>query len=415
MCYTLYKKNTYPPNPETGVMTTKIGIGFSQKSDVYEAALEAATQARTSIMHPAVDLVTVFSTIHYDPRKFLPVIEHTLDNPKIIGSSTAGIILSDRIETRGIALSAISSDEIRFGIGSVNNVNAIDIRHAGITLARQAIHDFGQSRRQLFFFFADGLIPNNSLLLKGLQEVFGTGFPILGAGSSDDFHFRKTYQFFGKTIMSHAATGCLVGGTQIVSLGSKHGWRPLGKPRTIDTVASGHIIKRIDGKRAFNLYEDYFAQEAIKMQSATLGQLAILYPLGIYIEEEAEYILRNVVTVLEDGSLVCQDEVPEGAEVHIMIGNKDSCKQAAIEAAEEVKKNLYGKEPHLILIFESMARLKLLGRAAIQEIQLIKEILGKATPAIGMYAHGEISPFQSLVNIQKTHLQNQSIVIVALA
>ena len=52
-----------------------------------------------------------------------------------------------------------------------------------------------------------------------------------------------------------------------------------------------------------------------------------------------------------------------------MIGNKDFCKHAAIKAAEEAKKNLLGKKPILAVIFESMARLKLLGRAAGDEIR----------------------------------------------
>jgi len=39
-----------------------------------------------------------------------------------------------------------------------------------------------------------------------------------------------------------------------------------------------------------------------------------------------------------------------------MIGNKESCKQAAFRAAEEAKENLLNKVPKLVVIFESMAK-----------------------------------------------------------
>ena len=42
-------------------------------------------------------------------------------------------------------------------------------------------------------------------------------------------------------------------------------------------------------------------------------------------EEANQYLLRNIIDILEDGSIVCQEGVPEGAEVHLMISNKDSC------------------------------------------------------------------------------------------
>ena len=214
--------------------------------------------------------------------------------------------------------------------------------------------------------------------------------------------------------MTNAAVGYLLGGHMTLVLGTKHGWRALGKPRTI-TSAEQNIIKTIDGKPAFKIYQEYFGEKATFLKERNLGQLSILYPLGMYLEEENEYLLRSVVNILDDGSLVCQDAVPEKTEVHVMIGNREWCKQAAQEAAEEVKRNLFGQTPDLVIIFESLARHKLLGRSAFEEIAAIKKVLGESTPMIGMYSHGELAPFQSLANIRKTYLQNESIIILAIS
>ncbi len=188
----------------------------------------------------------------------------------------------------------------------------------------------------------------------------------------------------------------------------------MGKPRIIDK-AEGNVIKIISGKKASSLYEEYFGDEVKDLHSNQFDQMSILYPLGIFVEGSNEYLLRNAVDIKPDGSIVCQGDVPEGAEVHIMIGNKESCKQAAMDAAEDAKKGLLGKKPKLIIIFESMARLKLLGRMAFEEIENIRHVFGASVPIIGMYANGEISPFQTVEKFKKPYLLNESIVVLAIS
>lgn len=394
-------------------MATFIGIGFSQNPDTFLALREASAQARRQINQPPCDLVLVFNTIHYNSSEVHSSLKEIWEETPVIGSSTAGIILRGSIASRGVAILAIRSDEIKFGTGSVSDVTSPETRQAGNLLARNTIASLGNHPRKALLFFTDGLLKNSAPIIKGMQEVLGTFFPMVGAGSSDDFHFKKTFQYGPTEVMTSGAAGLLIGGQINLSIGSQHGWKPLGRPRIINQT-DGHIIKTIDGKKASSLYEEYFGKAMEDLRAKHLGQMAILYPLGIYLPEDNEYLLRNAIDILDDGSIVCQGEVPEGSEVHIMLGNKESCKQAARHAALEVKESLKGKEPQVVLIFESLARNKLLGRGAFQEIELIKEILGHKTPLLGMYSYGEIAPFNSLQHIKKTHLQNASIVILAI-
>ena len=395
-------------------MATHIGIGFSQKIDTEGAAHEATLQSKNSLNSDKIDIALVISTIHYDPHLAVPAIYSLLDGQKIVGCSTAGIILSSSIETRGIAVLTISSDDILFGIGSVERLDQQDTQRAGNLLARNTLADFGRHSRQAFVLFVDGRLENNSVLLKGIQEILGNVFPILGAGSCDNFHFADTFQIFQDNVLTNAAVGLLIGGHANVGIGCHHGWRPLGKPRIVDH-AEGNVIRTINGKAASSLYQEYFGDEVENLSSGRFGQMSILYPLGVFVEGSHEYLLRNTVSIREDGSIVCQGDVPQGAEVHIMIGNKDFCKHAAIRAAEEAKKNLLGKEPSLILILESMARLKLLGRMAFEEIRNVSEIFGEDVPLIGMYANGEFSPFQTIEKFKIPYLLNESIVILAIS
>ncbi len=84
-----------------------------------------------------------------------------------------------------------------------------------------------------------------------------------------------------------------------------------------------------------------------------------------------------------------------------------------MQAAEQVREGLGGRQAKLLMVIESLARYKLLGRRAFLEVQAVKDILGYTTPLIGMYSFGEIGPFGSLKNIRNTHVQNESILILA--
>lgn len=395
-------------------MYTYIGIGFSQDIDPEKAAREAANQAKIKLNESKIDFALVLSTVHYNPHRTLPIINKILGSEKVIGSSTAAIILNDSVKTRGMAILTISSDSIKFGVGAVRNIHMTDLHLAGTSLARSCMADFGQHNRQAFLLFVDTHLENNSLLLKGIQETAGDVFPLIGAGSSDDFHFSDTFQFYQNNVLENSATGVIIGGHVNVGIATRHGWKPLGKPRLVDQ-STGNILHTIDGQQASHIYQEYFGAQAAKAQSSPLGAMSILYPLGIRVEGNNEYLLRNAIDILKDGSIVCQGDVPASSEIHIMIGNKESCKMATHQAALEAKDSLIGKEAKLVIVLASMARLKLLGREAFQEIEKIQDVFGAQTPLIGMYTHGEISPFQSNERFKTTHVQNDSMVILAIS
>ena len=190
-------------------MSTSIGIGFSQNPSPALAAREAATRAKLQTQQPTVDLALIFHTLHYQPSEVLGSVQEILGEAKIIGCTTAGIILSELIEMRGVAVLVVKSDDIHFGVGCVPEMGSQDLRQVGGLLARKAIADLGPVPRQGFVFFTDGLLKNNALIIKGLQEVLGTVFSIVGAGSCDDFHFQKTYQYCQDRIMTDGACGLL--------------------------------------------------------------------------------------------------------------------------------------------------------------------------------------------------------------
>jgi hypothetical protein len=394
-------------------LSTNIGIGFSQTLDPQEAAVEACAQAKNNLRVSDVDLVMLLTSTHYARQEVLDVVSKLTKPRHLIGCSTGSIILADRTSPRGIAVLALNSSEIPCSTGLVTDISSTDFRQSGFELARKASQDLKISQRQALLVLSDNIYQNNTQFIHGAQEALGFGFPILGAVSSDNFKFKTTYQFSEGKVVTNAAVGLLMGGAFTIALGNKHGFIPLGKPRTITNV-NNNIIRTIDKQPAVRIYENYMGEGAFGARKDIAHSPAMLYPLGIYISQENQYLLRNPIDILDDGSIVCQGDVSEGAEVHLMISNKDSCRQAAIDAAESVKAGLSGKQAKLILIFVSMAHHKILGRSLFMEIQAIKEVLGFTTLMFGMGSYGELAPFGSLDNIKNTHLHNGGVLIIAI-
>lgn len=396
-------------------MPTQVGIGFSQQTNTPLATQEALQEALKQLNDNQPSFAMIVNTAHYAPQEILKITQKIIPNTCLIGCSTAGIILPNCVVDRGIGIFALSTDELKIETGYVTHLPMQNMLSAGTTFGNNIAPRFGLQQRKLFLFLMDGLLHDTEGLCQGLKHQLGNILPIVGAKSCDSFRFQETWQYDQDKVFSQGAVGALFNGYSKTALSCKHGWRPLGKPRNIDEM-EGRVLKSIDGQPALNLYKEFFPEDFASLKDSGLNQLKIRYPLGIKIPGKNKgYLLRNITHALDDGSLVCQDNLIAKAPVHIMIGNTDACLEAAEEAAQDIKEQLSGQKPKFILIMDSLLRYKILGRSAYQEIRMIKNILGIDVPVFGMYANGEISSTQVKDHLTKTFLQNGSIAIAAIA
>jgi hypothetical protein len=395
---------------------TFIGIGFSKTKDPFTASKEAALSAKLQTKQERIDLLLVFTSINYSNEEIIRgIMEATPPSlPPLVGCSSGGLILSRGVQKEGVLVLAITSDEIKFGLGFCEEINPTQERLSGSEVARNTVKNFGSHKRHLFMLISDGLIKNGSEVIRGVQEAVGKSFPFIGGTSSDDLTFSKTYQYFHNRILTNSVVGVLWGGEMNFGLGIKHGWKPLGKPHTA-TDTEGNIIKKIDDQPAIKIYEDYFGKETQDLLSNKLARMTILYPIGIYVAGEKEYLLRNTLGVNAEGHLICQGEVPVDSEIRLMIGSKESCLAATREAAMEAMAGLSDRTPLLLLIFDSISRRKLLGRDMDKEIEIIREVFGEKVPMAGFYTFGEEAPLKSLDYEGQSYFHNETIAILAIA
>ena len=392
-------------------MSTFVGIGISDKKDPFLAASEAAKAALYQIHHKEITLAILFSTIHFSDQRLLDGISYTLGNVKLIGCSGAALISSSGITKYGVGIMLISSDKIKFSMASASDINTKGARLAGEQFAHEALKNLKTPQRDLAIIFPDGLVENSSDLLRGIKDVLGLSFPIFGASSADNLRFYKTFQYLNDTLLTNSLVGLLVSGENLFGIGLRHGWKPLGRPHTI-TEVKGNVIKKIEGKPAMAIYEEYFGKSSEAIRQSLL-RLSIYYPLGLYVPGETEYLLRNALRCDEDGGLVCQGDAAEGQEVRLMMGTKEGALDAAVGAAQEAKDALKDKAIKGALIFESVSRNKLLGRLTEKELSRIKEVLGDV-PLLGICTYGEQAPLKSLEHYGETYFHNETLAVLAI-
>ncbi|MCM8763235.1 MAG: FIST C-terminal domain-containing protein [Candidatus Omnitrophica bacterium] len=404
-------------------MSLWVGVGTSTNKEPALAAAEALEKARSKIPQTKrINLVMVFATIGLSTLSFLKTLTQRMPQVPLVGCSTAAIISHLGIYLHGAIVILFSFQDITWNTAHINNIRLLTPLISGEELGNRLIYGYiGKHHRQLGILISDGLNEGCSMLLKGLQEKLGLSFPIVGAAASDNFNFLRTYLYYNNEIFSDGAMGILLGGNLRFGLGVRHGWKPLGRMHRV-TAADGNTVKFIDGKPAVDVYRDYFAKDISELKK-DLKIISLFYPLGIYLSGEKEYLLRNIRAIKDDGSLVCQGDIPEDSEVRLMIGTKESCLAATREAAEEAKTTLKSmsspqeKEDlplKLVLVFDSLSRYRLLGKDARLELEIIQETLGADIPLAGLYTFGEQMPLKAVNYFGRTHFHNQTISILSI-
>ena len=389
-----------------------IGIGFSDYKDPIQAINDAITQAIVGLGSLNASLAFIFTTTEFANPIVLSTANNLLGDIPVLGCSSLGLITNQGIFKHGLAVLLINlSSQIFFNTALIKNINRNDPTANGKELGEKLLYGCKNVHRSLSIIFLDGLIAEATSIINGVQERLGKSFPLIGASASDNLTFKKTYQYFNKELCSESCCGILFGGKFNFGVGIKHGWNPLGKMRCV-TKSSGNIIKEIDNKPAVKLYEDYLAKNTLELFKE-LQRISIFYPIGVYLEGENEYLLRNITSIKDDGSLVTQGDIPENSKIRLMISTKDSCLAATRTSCEEAKRNLRLQKIKFVMVFDSASRFSLLNKQRAKELAIIKEIFDENTPLIGIYTYGEQAPLNSINYLGHSYFHNQSISVLA--
>ncbi len=357
-------------------------------SDPRGAGKEAVADA-IQILGREPHIIFAFSSVKYDQEKLVAGMSEARGNATLVGCSAAGEITSHATTFDRVIVMAVHAPGIKFSVGVGKGAGA-DSHKAGADAAK-AVLDAAGGKIDLFVMIPEGLTGNGSAIVRGVQSVLGKNFPISGGSAGDDYLFKKTWQYMNGELLTDSVIGVGLSGDFAFGLGVRHGWEPIGLPLKV-TKSEGAVLKELDGKPALKIYEDYFGKEAEELIKEPIARMAYTYPLGMSVEGSNEFLIRDPVIANEKGEITLAGEIPQGKTVRLMIGDRDRAIAAAKDAAETALADLGGKNPQVVIMFNCMARNRLLGVRCSEENEAVQNVFGPAAKMIGFYTYGEQGP-----------------------
>ena len=391
--------------------TVTAAMGWSTKVNATEAGKEAAEAAWGRLSSPQPQLALVFGSSWFDQVPLLEGVRSVLGATPLVGESTAGEIVPGGPLSHSCVVMLLAGNALSCSIGVGTDIDRAP-RAAGQQAASAAVREFHGSPRKGLLLLGDGLATSYADVVRGLQEVLGTSFLIVGGMAGDDSRYEQTYQYAQDAVVSKAVIGVLLGGPLTIGVGIEHGFAPISKPRRI-TRSHANVLFELDHQPAASVYEEYFGAsllQRIREEGTTRQHIA--YPLGIQCESTDQWLLRNVVSFRPDGSLSCSGEISEGSWLQLMIGGRE----LALEAASRAAQSAIGLLNRIacVLVFVSVIRRKLFGaQHAAMEITRIREVIGPSVPLAGCYTYGEQAPLKIASSDEQTATQTGSVLVVA--
>jgi hypothetical protein len=358
------------------------GVGQSSAPDSRKAGAEAAAEA---IGGREAKAVFVFASITHDlPELLRGVRMEAGPDAEIVGATTMGELGSAGTTVGGISVAALGGDGFTVQ-ARATLISQSDPRAAGAAAA-EALHDMDDEHRVLILL-TDGLARQPHEIVRGAYSSIGAAVPLVGGFAADDRKFTRTHQFFNDEVLTGAVVGLALGSDGPIGIGVAHGWRRTEPPMVVTKAAGPHIYE-LDNEPALDvlLRRNNFAGTAAEFFS----QGRSLQPLGLS-RRSGEDIRVIHAGDDEARSVWGTADVPQGALVWLMEGDRQSLLDGAAWSCTEAVARLEGLPPLGVLAFDCGGRWAGLVEGGLeQEIQAMRTALSDA-PFAGFYTLGEIA------------------------
>lgn len=373
-------------------MGTTVTVGHAAGSgDAKSLATKAASEALGALAGKRPALALFFATSKLDLGQLAAGVVDTLgDDVPVLGCSSAGEFVTDRISDGGVALSLVASDEMTVSVGVGEGLRASTpraIRQLVADLRKNARPPLPGATHKTVVLLTDGLAGNGEGIVDGLAMELGAGVTLVGGAAGDDAAFKETWVCLGRKVYRDAAVVAELMSKKKIGVGVQHGWCAAAAPGTVTSAKGGKLIA-IDGRPAIEMYRDYAKTIGVTLTKENQNHFVFTHELGIVLMND-ELKVRAPLSVEDDGSINCAAEVAEGMQVRIVQGDHDAIIGAAKTAAERAMAALGGQRPAGAIIFDCVARKLVLGADFKREVEAFQAVVG--APVMGFNTYGEIA------------------------
>ncbi len=382
-------------------MATYISNGISKGKDGYHAANEAAKQAKEKFKGENIDAALVFSSLEYHMDCVYNGIKEAIGEIPVIGATSAGEFTEEEAMKGSVAICLIGSDTHKFFIHSKENVsdNIYEVIKEIKDKSDEEIKDFPHKSAIVFM---DGLSGHCEDIVTKMSRIMDPDVDFAGGAAGDDLKFKATYVMHNGKVLHDGLAVMMIGSNKPIGMGVQHGHKPISDKLEI-TKAKDNILYRVNGRPAWDVWKDAVRELAKKEHDIDVDALEtvdekrnvlILYELGISLGNDA-YIIRAPLGVNDDGSLVFQGPLQDGASffiTHTVEGDQlSSTKRAA-----EIAKQKTGDEAIAgALVFDCAVRYIILQDKFFDAVKGMSEVIGDNVPLTGFETYGEVCKTQN--------------------
>ncbi len=217
---------------------------------------------------------------------------------------------------------------------------------------------------------------------KGIEEILGRNFPLIGAASAAHSKKKNTLQFYNDDVVTDSVVLLLFAGPVVFSCGIQGGHAPMGGKEVI-TSANKNVIYTIGNRPALKYFEQYAGSE----HSLFMNYCFAIFPK----DREGFYVRSAPFCDPETGSVTLNGIVEQGDYVQIGSVDKETCIDSCTQSIRMALENYPGSRPSAVLLFSCAGRKMMLGTQVIKETQTVEKYLG-GIPFSGFYSYGEIGP-----------------------
>jgi hypothetical protein len=295
---------------------------------------------------------------------------------EVFGASASGQITNGEVHEESIAvmLLDISRDAYRLNVFDGEDKTSMQVGQGVAEWAKTVYDD------PAIMVMSAGLRADGEQIVKGIIYAMERQVPLFGGLAADDLRFQETSVFDASQVITNGVVALVFDQNAIELQGiAASGWKGIGTPKTV-TKAEGNIVYKIDDETALDTYNKY-------MKIGDDPGLAGEYPL-LLIRDDGSSVLRAVMGVNEDKSIVYAGTVPEGSKVRFSMPPGSEIIEHAIEQMSEFNQQIPRSDA--IVLFSCKARHMALGQMVEDEISAVHKLW--KVPLVGFFTYGEIGP-----------------------
>lgn len=240
------------------------------------------------------------------------------------------------------------------------------------------------AQAKTLFVFVDGFASRINALIDGLFNSFGLEINYLGGGCGSLSLQAQPCVISNQGLQQDGAVLALLDLPS--GIGVAHGWQPISDAYKV-TESSGNIIHSLDWQPAYQVYRQLVeAHAGQQFRTEHFFAIAKAYPFGIT-KLGAEMIVRDPLMTQGD-SLVCVGEVPQGAYVRILNGDKNTLLAAAAQARDKARVAMDAHPARMQICIDCISRVLFLEDQFHLELAALQDV---SLPMCGALTIGEIA------------------------